>query len=382
MTNPRRMQMATAGQGEVLGYELWVWGVGTNGGLGVGNTTNYSSPVQVGSEAEWVHVFPNAYNMQGIKTDGTMWSWGLGTDGRNGTNNTTTYSSPVQVGTKTNWVHISGTASKVALDSSGYLWTWGKGTSGMLGNGSTSSTSVPGQVGTDTWTHVSSGETSMLAVRSDGTLWGWGGNDGGDIGVGNTTSYSSPVQVGSLTNWETAIALSWSAGAVKTDGTLWTWGSGDGGMNGDGTATNNSSPTQVGSLTDWGGGQFRGSHGGNYRAIKTDGTLWFWGADGKGVNGNGSANNSNRSLATQTGSLTNWYNGTPADGYRDMSAGTQNRTIVKSDGTLWCWGRAQFGQTGQSNTTDLHSPVQVGSGTNWFNAGGGTYMSAALKDVS
>ena len=38
-----------------------------------------------------------------IKTDGTLWSWGGNGSGELGLGDTTFYSSPVQVGANTNW---------------------------------------------------------------------------------------------------------------------------------------------------------------------------------------------------------------------------------------------------------------------------------------
>ena len=42
-----------------------------------------------------------------IKTDGTLWSWGQGTNGRLGINDTTSYSSPKQIGSNTNWIRVA-----------------------------------------------------------------------------------------------------------------------------------------------------------------------------------------------------------------------------------------------------------------------------------
>ena len=42
-----------------------------------------------------------------IKSDGTLWSWGLNTVGQLGNATTTNYSSPIQVGTSTNWKYVS-----------------------------------------------------------------------------------------------------------------------------------------------------------------------------------------------------------------------------------------------------------------------------------
>ena len=37
---------------------------------------------------------------------------------------------------------------------------------------------------------------------------------------------------------------------------------------------------------------------------------------------------------------------------------------TKTDGTLWMWGRHQYGQLGQNNLTQYSSPVQI-PGTTW-----------------
>ena len=118
----------------------------------------------------------------------------------------------------------------------------------------------------------------MLAVKTDGTLWAWGRAANGGLGDGTTVAKSSPVQVGALTTWATVLASTARHSlAVKTDGTLWSWGANFNGQLGLGNTTSYSSPKQVGALTTWSklsGGQVF-SH-----AIKTDGTLWAWGDGG------------------------------------------------------------------------------------------------------
>jgi len=131
---------------------LWSWGNNLDGQLGLGNTTNNSSPVQVGSLTNWYEVSMNSGGytsswMCATKTDGTLWAWGDNTYGQLGQGNTTDYSSPVQVGSLTTWrnasaVHFSAMADTTA----GTLFAWGSGTYG-LGNGNTTSVSSPVQVG-------------------------------------------------------------------------------------------------------------------------------------------------------------------------------------------------------------------------------------------
>ena len=82
-------------------YSLYGWGGNSQGALGLGNTTYYSSPKQVGSSTTWSQV-AGAYTISfGIKNDGTFWSWGANTYGQLGTflsNATTTPSTGNNVG--------------------------------------------------------------------------------------------------------------------------------------------------------------------------------------------------------------------------------------------------------------------------------------------
>jgi alpha-tubulin suppressor-like RCC1 family protein len=65
-------------------------------------------------------------------------------------------------------------------------------------------------------------------------------------GEATTASRSSPITVfGGGTTWKT-IACGYShTAAVKTDGTLWTWGANTAGQLGDGTTVNKSTPILV-----------------------------------------------------------------------------------------------------------------------------------------
>ena len=84
---------------------LWSWGLNSYGQLGNGNTTYYSSPKQVGALTTWLEIAPNGKSQKviALKTDGTLWSWGDGRFGQLGLGNTTSYSSPKQIGSGTSW---------------------------------------------------------------------------------------------------------------------------------------------------------------------------------------------------------------------------------------------------------------------------------------
>ena len=236
---------------------LWAWGYNSIGALGQGNTTNYSSPVQVGTLTTWSTWSKIACGYEhtlATKTDGTLWAWGYDAYGQLGQGNTTNYSSPVQVGSLTTWSQIAGGQNHtIATKTDGTLWAWGYNAQGQLGKGNTTNYSSPVQVGSlTTWSLVACGAYHTIATKTNGTLWAWGRNAYGQLGQGNITNYSSPVQVGTLTTWSKIAGCgNGHTLATKTDGTLWACGYNNYGQLGQGNITNYSSPVQVGSLTTW-----------------------------------------------------------------------------------------------------------------------------------
>jgi alpha-tubulin suppressor-like RCC1 family protein len=299
---------------------LWLWGSNNNGSIGDNTLLNRSSPVQtVSSGTNWKRVSLNSAGVTAaIKTDGTLWLWGCNSVGNLGNNNITSRSSPVQtISVGTNWkcvdvsiVHVS------AIKTDGTLWLWGYGGNGRLGNNTNDPTtariSSPVQTtsGGTNWKSISNGFQHSFAIKTDGTLWAWGRNNYGQLGLGNNIDRSTPLQMTSgATIWKSVSAGSIHSTGIKQDGSLWVWGQGASGRLGGNNVISRSSPVQtVSGGTDW-----RLVQGANFntRAIKTDGTLWSWGAGNSGLNGDNS--NINRSSPVQTVSGgTNWRTTTGA----------------------------------------------------------------------
>ena len=227
--------------------KLFSWGRNNAGQLGLGNTTNRSSPNQVGSLTNWLNIAGGYSSWSlAVKTDGTLWSWGKNDAGQLGLGNTTYYSSPKQIGALMGWSQVAcGHFHSLSIKTDGTLWAWGANGNGQLGLNNTTYYSSPKQVGALTnWYSVAGGRRFTMATKTDGTIWGWGINSFGQLGVGNTTYYSSPKQVGSLTNWRIVSCVSNASLAIKTDGTLWTWGGNGIGQLGLGNTTGYSSPKQ------------------------------------------------------------------------------------------------------------------------------------------
>jgi alpha-tubulin suppressor-like RCC1 family protein len=353
---------------------LLAFGGNYAGKLGLGDTTNRSSPAQVGTLATWTSKIYGGNNFTlAIKNDKTLWSWGYNASGQLGLGNASGNKSlPNQVGSLAIWKTVSGGGTcSAAITTSGTLWTWGGNDQGALGLGDTVNRSSPVQVGTlSNWLKVAGGRYSMAAIKTDGTLWTWGNNQKGELGLG-TSSYaqskSSPNQVGALTTWSQVACGNQHVLAIRTDGTLWSWGKNVQGQLGLGNTTYLSSPNQVGLLTDWLSVSSRDNA--NYSlALKTDGTLWAWGINTAGQLGIGDTNS--RSSPVQVGLLTNWANVTS----RSVSTGA-----IKTDGTLWSWGNGSAGQLGLNNTTYYSSPKQVGALTTWLSIASGQYFSMATS---
>jgi alpha-tubulin suppressor-like RCC1 family protein len=357
-------------------YYLWGWGYNGYGQIGIGNTTNYSSPKQVGSDTTWSTIDAGGPNILAVKQNGTMWTWGRNNNANLGLGDTENRSSPTQIGALTTWSKVSAGATHcAAIKTDGTLWTWGGNAyNGQLGLGDTIRRSNPVQVGILTdWLQVSAGGYGSAAIKTDGTLWAWGNNFYGSLGLGDTTPRSSPVQIGARTAWSQVSAGLQMCAAIDTDNYLWTWGFASStklGL-GDNDQVHKSSPTQVGSETWSKVSTTVLTH--NTMAIRTNGTLWGWGANSYGQLG--LDDTSTRSSPVQVGALTTWSS---------VSVGNHNSHGITTTGQLWSWGRNGYGrlglgESGNSAPQSKSSPVQVGTDTAWLSVAAGRYVTSALK---
>jgi alpha-tubulin suppressor-like RCC1 family protein len=264
--------------------------------------------------------------------------------------------------------------------SSGGLW--GFGLSGSTGAMGTDSGSTPQnlQVGTN-WKQISASKSHFGGVKTDGTLWLRGHNYNGGLGDGTIDDKSSPVQtVAGGNNWKQVscgtyveVFLYGVTLAIKTDGTLWGWGANYKGELGDGTTSNRSSPVQIsGGGNNWKQVSCGGQHS---SAIKTDGTLWSWGWNYQGELGN----NENGISALKSSPVQTVAGGT---NWKSVSCSEYNVAAIKTDGTLWGWGNNAYDNLGISYdiAPSTSSPVQtVAGGTNWKSVCSAPYFSAAIK---
>ena len=162
--------------------------------------------------------------------------------------------------------------------------------------------------------------------------------------------------------------------AINSRGELYAWGSNKNGQLGIGTTTENEfTPQRVGNDSDW-----EAISGGEYHslALKSDGTLFAWGKNNRGQLGISS--NDNKTTPRQVGNTGDW---------KAIAAGGGHSLALKSDGTLYSWGANSVGQLGNGEngadfadiSKDKTAPIQIGTDSDWRTVSAGSSHSLAIK---
>ena len=345
---------------------LYTWGRNEHGQLGLNQATSLSisSPTQVpGTWGESNGMIGYDRKLAGIdhilniKNDGSLWGWGLNTKGQLGIGIALTkYSSPIQIGGGFDWACLGdfGPSSvSSAIKTDGTLWVWGDGDDKQQ-YGQMKDFSSPVQVPGTTWSSSFIGKNHLGAIKTDGTLWLWGTNQEGQLGQNDRTDSYFPLQVGTDNTWVSATGCAKSTIATKNDGTLWSWGHNDYSQLGHNQPENSkySSPVQIPGTT-W-TPKIAGNNS-SILAVKSDGTMWGWGRNWAGNIGDNT--NITRSSPTQVPGST--WNYVAVGNYMSSFA-------IKTDGTMWSWGNNRYGALAMSShptstpgNDGVSSPTQI-----------------------
>ena len=411
---------------------LWCWGAPNYlwGGL-IPLPYSPTAITRVNADTDWMTAIPGAFHVCAMKGDGSVLCWGNNQHGQQGRDVPVYITSPQPVVTAiADWQQLSAndnrscatradntlwcwgnhmlttgvldgadiTPSDTALDTApgglglgtghsclirpdGTLWCWGANRFGQLGQGSTEALpdSVPLQVGFATdWVAVAPGGLFTCAIRQnplgERTLWCWGSNDRGQVGIGSTgLPVVWPTQVEAQIDWDMVSTSGVSACGIRdnpVDGrTLWCWGETwldlpIGGLTKDGFRDFPTSPTRVDLATNWAEVGVSDNHA---CARRTDNTLWCWGRNRYWEVGN---NSGSYQLSPLQIGLAEWasISVSPIEPYS---------CAIKTDGTLWCWGRNRTGALGNGRyeigtVFNLESrPAQVGVDTDWVSVSAG-----------
>lgn len=350
--------------------ELWIWGFNDYGQLGQRDYENRSSPEQVGTDTDWESVEAGGNHSVAVKTTGTIWACGNNWYGQLGIGNTTDQNEMTQVGTDANWnlVLTGGFWNTGAIKSNGDLWVWGSNSYGQLGMGTAGQKSSPSQIGTDSnWAFISAGNEHTLAIKTNYQLWACGNNSFGQVGNSTTDRANILTQIGTQTNWTVASAGGDHSLAIKTNEELWAWGANLSGQLGLGDSGNHYAfPKRSNSYSDWESVSAGANHS---MGVTSSGKLWAWGSNVSGQLGL-NVDIEEQTVPTQVGSDTHWS---------CVSASDNFTMAVKTNGTLWAWGRNQYGQLGLGEANTRYSPAQVGPDMDWAFVSTGRYHTVAIK---
>lgn len=220
-------------------------------------------------------------------------------------------------------------------------------------------------------TSVASGDFHSLALRADGTIWGWGDNYYSQLGaeVGPMVS-TLPAQSTVLSGVKSVHATSDSSLALRTDGTVWAWGGNRDGVLGNGTTTPSATPVQVSGLT---GVTALAAGRTHVLARKSDGTVWAWGDNSHGQLGDGTTVNRTRPVRV----MGNWFQ--PLTGVTAVATGRTHSLVLKSDGTVWTWGANVQGCLGNGTTNPSLVPIKVTAMSGVTSIAAGDFFSLAIR---
>jgi alpha-tubulin suppressor-like RCC1 family protein len=311
-----------------------------------------------------VSVTAGASHTCGLTGEGAAWCWGSDEFGQLGSAVIEALSLvPAAVETEQLFASISaGGDHTCAVTASGQLWCWGRSDFGQVGDGSHVNRLLPVPVlASSEFAGVTAGQDHTCARTTQGDAYCWGRNNNGQVGEGSQTDRSEPVPVsGGL------VFSSLSAGVTHTCGTTtsdqhYCWGS-----NGSGQL---SDPDVGGrSLTpnhpDNSGGFFESmvavTAGKDHTcALQVDGTAWCGGTlavdalEGRDENGNpeyGVIQCKNGDTGAPMNCMHVMFGVVPVIPYLAVTAGHEHSCSLAATGTVYCWGRDEYGQRGDQST--------------------------------
>lgn len=187
--------------GVTTGHAAYCWGNNYYGQLGDSTMADDSSPVLVIVGVSFVSLSAggDGGHVCGVTTLGAAYCWGDNGSGQLGVGDSTNRSSPVLVTGGLSFGAVSAGNSNdytCGLTSGGAAYCWGYNGDGELGINSTAKSLTPAAVsGGLTFTAVSAGGQHACALTAGGVAYCWGDNSSGQLGDGTTAASPVPVRV-------------------------------------------------------------------------------------------------------------------------------------------------------------------------------------------
>ena len=256
------------------------------------------------------------------------------------------------------------------------MWAWGNSSSKLGIEHVSDDVTTPRRIsGEDKWTAVSAGTHHSNAIREDGTLWEWGQFTVEHPGTAiYNVNYYTPTQVPQpYIRWRSIVATGiFNSFFISESGEL--YGSGRNSMGevlGDGRYRPPPHYIRV-PLRVEGTVNVESVHPyhGSTAALRSDGRIYTWGTNNWGQLG---------SNAWFTAPYLIPLGGPPAAASVAMGDDFMLAT-GRDDGSLWSWGRNQYGQLGYETVGSSEpTPTRIGTETDWKTVYASEFTSFALK---
>lgn len=241
--------------------EVQSWGRNQNGQLGLGNTEDALVPqkIQAFQGVSIKMVAAGAEHTAAVTEDGELYGWGWGRYGNLGLGDRNDRLVPEKVsavdlqGEKMVMV-ACGWRHTISVSSSGGLYTYGWSKYGQLGHGDFKDHLVPHKLEALRDNHISQisgGWRHTMAITTEGKLYGWGWNKFGQVGAGDNVDHCSPVQV-KFPHEQKVVQIScgWRHSLAVTERqNLFSWGRGTNGQLGHGESVDRNIPKIIESLS-------------------------------------------------------------------------------------------------------------------------------------
>ncbi|HXA43248.1 MAG TPA: fibronectin type III domain-containing protein [Candidatus Solibacter sp.] len=321
---------------------VWAWGQNTYGQLGAptATTSNSNTPILVAGTANITAVASGFYHSLALNSSGQVLAWGYNVYGQLGQpTSTTTNSTPTVVsGLPTIKAIAAGFEHSLAIDTTGRVWAWGYNPYGGLGNNTTTNSATPVQVGAlpAGAVAVAGGAYHSVALLTNGQVFAWGYNGHGELGTGDLSNRYLPVQTAGVHAAAAIAAGFYASYAVQTDGSIWASGFAAEGQLGNATYTSSNAPTKVVGIS----GQAARVSAGGYSslALSTQGAVYGYGYNNYGQLGD--TTTTNQASAVPSNGLTAGA----------TTSGLYHAAALKPDGSVWTWGYNVDGELGRGTT--------------------------------
>ncbi|KAJ8476942.1 hypothetical protein OPV22_020669 [Ensete ventricosum] len=235
--------------------EVQSWGRNQNGQLGLGTTDDSLVPQKIQAlQGICVKMIAaGAEHTAAVTEDGDLYGWGWGRYGNLGLGDRNDRLTPEKVTSikGENMVLVAcGWRHTITVSSSGNLYTYGWSKYGQLGHGDFEDHLSPHLLEAlkdSCISQISGGWRHTMALTSDGRLYGWGWNKFGQLGVGDNDDHCSPVQVKLPEEQKVQqISCGWRHTLALTErGNVFSWGRGTSGQLGHGDILDRNTPKMI-----------------------------------------------------------------------------------------------------------------------------------------